>query len=69
MKFSDFKMFEKTPYKLPNPTTYVEALITGIKEEEKTFGPAFALRFIKYALWFIAQKTEEKRHKVIGMFF
>ncbi|WXG41735.1 MAG: hypothetical protein WED07_13395 [Candidatus Freyarchaeum deiterrae] len=60
LKVSDFKMFEKAPYKLRDYKNHLASLIMGIKEQEKTFGSAFAGRFIKNALRFIAQKTQEK---------
>nr|MDO8079164.1 hypothetical protein [Candidatus Freyarchaeota archaeon] len=60
LKISDFKMFDKAPYELPDPRTQTGLAIKAAKEVEKTYGPVFSLRFIKHALWFIAQKTGEK---------
>lgn len=53
-------MFEKAPYELADPRALTEIAVNGAKEEERTYGPVFTVRFIKYALWFIAQRTGEK---------
>jgi len=60
LKISDFKMFEKTPYEIPPPGPLTAIIISGLKEEEKTYGPVFPTRFIKHALEFEAQKIGEK---------
>lgn len=58
-KISDFKIFEKAPYEIPDPRRFIELALKGLREVEKTYGPIFTVRFIKYALWFIAQKIGE----------
>ncbi len=59
-EFSDFKMFDKAPYELPELRTFTEMAIGGIREVEKMYGPVFTVKYIEYALWFIAQKTGEE---------
>ncbi|WXG41825.1 MAG: hypothetical protein WED07_13845 [Candidatus Freyarchaeum deiterrae] len=59
-KPSDFKMLEEAPYEYPAPAAYFELVMNGIKQEEKTLGPAFTSRYIKYALQFLAQKYGEE---------
>ena len=60
VRLSDFKMFEKAPYELPDAKPFIELAIRGTKEIEKVYGPSFITIFIKHALWFIAQKIGEK---------
>jgi hypothetical protein len=60
LKLSDFTMFEKAPYELPDPRAFTKLAMVGINEVEKTYGPVFTVQFIKHALSFIAQKTREK---------
>ncbi len=57
---SDFKMFEKAPYELPETRPFLELAMRGTGELEKTYGPVFCTMFIKHALGFIAQKVGEK---------
>ncbi|MFB0562258.1 MAG: hypothetical protein ACETWM_13725 [Candidatus Lokiarchaeia archaeon] len=64
-EISDFKMLEKPPYKRPNPKPTIELKIKGLKEEEKTYGPIFSDRFIKYALQFVAEKFGETPKEAI----
>ncbi|MGQ9723378.1 MAG: hypothetical protein ACUVXA_18900 [Candidatus Jordarchaeum sp.] len=56
---SEFKMFEKAPYDLPDPRASTEFLLKGIEEEAKIYGPVFTAKFVKYTLEFIAQKIGE----------
>ncbi|MFB0561116.1 MAG: hypothetical protein ACETWM_07865 [Candidatus Lokiarchaeia archaeon] len=62
---SDFKMFEKAPYELPDPIAFTEVGLAAIKEEEKTYGAVFTNRFIQYALEFLHQKIGEEPPKHI----
>ncbi|MBS7251097.1 MAG: hypothetical protein KIH08_10995 [Candidatus Freyarchaeota archaeon] len=59
LKISDFKMFEKAPYEEPDPRVLTELIISGVRGEEKIYGPVFTARVIKHALNFMAQKGEE----------
>jgi len=59
LKISDFKMFEKAPYEDPDPRVLTELTISGIRGEEKIYGPVFTARVIRYALNLMAQKGEE----------
>jgi hypothetical protein len=59
-KISDFKMFEKAPYELPDPQALMNAQLLGFREQEKLFGPVFVIRLIKHALQFIAQRIGEE---------
>lgn len=61
----DFKMFEKASYDLPDIRPFMELSLRGTKEIEKTYGPVFCTIFIKYALWFIDQKTGDKPEEEI----
>jgi hypothetical protein len=65
LKISDFKMFEKAPYKLPPPKDFTELAIKSLREEEKMYGPVFSVRLIKHAQWFVTQKIGEKPTKDI----
>ena len=57
---TDFKMLENAPYELPDTNALIGALIVGIREQEKIFGPVFSTRLIMYALKFAAQRIKEK---------
>ena len=59
-KFSDFKMFEKAPYDIPDQKVHMNAQLISFREIEKLYGPVFATLLIKYALQFIAQRIGEK---------
>jgi hypothetical protein len=65
LKASGFIMLEKAPYEKLDPKVLVDLPILGIKEEEKTYGPVFTVRVIKYALRFVAQKFGEEPPKNI----
>ncbi|MBS7248984.1 MAG: hypothetical protein KIH08_00090 [Candidatus Freyarchaeota archaeon] len=56
---SEFVMFEKAPYDLPDVRTSTEFLLKGIEEEAKIYGPVFTEKFVKYTLEFISQKIGE----------
>ncbi len=55
-----FKMFERAPYDRADPRACTELVITGAKDVEKLYGPAFAKEVIKYALKAVAAKTGEE---------
>jgi hypothetical protein len=65
LEFPGFKMSEKAPYEVPPARPFTEFLIKGIKEVEKLYGSVFTIRFIKYALRFLAQKVGEEPPKNI----
>lgn len=60
IKTSNFKMFEKAPWEIPEPRTLLELTIMGTMEGIKLFGPAYTPRFIKHALDFVSQKIGDK---------
>nr|MDO8080082.1 hypothetical protein [Candidatus Freyarchaeota archaeon] len=60
LKLSDFKMFEKAPYKLPPPSAFTKLAISSLREEEKMYGPVFSSKIIKNFRWFVAQKIGEE---------
>jgi len=60
VKLSDFKMFEKAPYEKLNIINCTEMHISGAKEREKVYGPAFTTEFIKYALRIAAKELGEE---------
>jgi hypothetical protein len=49
-------MFEKAPYAQADPRACTELVITGAKDVEKLYGPAFTAEVIKYALAAAASK-------------
>jgi hypothetical protein len=57
IKLSEFKMCEPAPYEQPDPRTLIPLIIQTEKAVEKTYGPVFTIRFIKYTLQCVAQKT------------
>lgn len=62
-QISDFKMFDKTPYEQPDTIAVMEVIISGIRDEEKLYGPAFTSRVINYALQAVASQTGEEPPK------
>jgi hypothetical protein len=60
LKKYEFKILENAPYELPDTNALIGALIFGIREQEKIFGPVFSTRLIKHALEFMTQKTGEE---------
>jgi len=64
-RISDFKMLNKAPYKIPPPEPLTALILSGLSEIEKTYGPVFTLRFIRYALQFEAQKIGKKTYEDI----
>lgn len=52
-------MFEKAPYDKPDSRALTEAILNGIKEEERIYGPYFTSTFIKYALKGVSRITGE----------
>ena len=58
-KISDFKMFEKAPYELPDSKALIGTHLFAFKELEKLYGPVVSTLLIKHALQFIAQKIGE----------
>ncbi|MBS7252012.1 MAG: hypothetical protein KIH08_15675 [Candidatus Freyarchaeota archaeon] len=64
-KISDFKMFERAPYKIPDPKALMDAQMIGFMELEKFYGPVFKKLLIKHALQFISQKIGEEPPKNI----
>ncbi|WXG42014.1 MAG: hypothetical protein WED07_14845 [Candidatus Freyarchaeum deiterrae] len=66
LKITDFKMLEKPPYKLPEPRSMIELVMTkGVKEEEKMYGPVFTTKFVNFTLQYVAQKYGEKPKEAI----
>ncbi|WXG41982.1 MAG: hypothetical protein WED07_14655 [Candidatus Freyarchaeum deiterrae] len=65
IRISDFKMLGKASHEIPPPGPLTAIIISGLTEIEKTFGPVFTAKFIKYALQFEAQKIGEKTDKDI----
>jgi hypothetical protein len=65
LEISDFKMFENAPQEIPEPRALVEAVMMGIKEAEKFYGPVYTSLLIKSALEFVAEKIGEKSPKNI----
>lgn len=59
-KLSEFIMFEKTPYELPEPKLLTGFVIDGYKAVEKTYGPVYTTNFIKHALRFVKMKVGEE---------
>ncbi len=57
---SDFIMFEKTTYELPEPNTLTEIIMRGVKAQEKVYGPVFSAKVINYATRLIAQQRGEE---------
>nr|MDO8081243.1 hypothetical protein [Candidatus Freyarchaeota archaeon] len=58
-KISDFKMLEKAPYEKMDTRSNMELFIRGAKDKEKVYGPAFTVKFIKYALMGASRQTGE----------
>jgi hypothetical protein len=56
---SEFTMFERAPYDLPDVRTSTEFLLRGIEEEAKIYGPVFTEKFVRWTLEFISQKISE----------
>lgn len=52
----EFKMCEPAPYEHPDPKALTPLIIQTQKEVEKTYGPIFTARLIKYTLQCVAQK-------------
>ncbi|MFB0561118.1 MAG: hypothetical protein ACETWM_07875 [Candidatus Lokiarchaeia archaeon] len=59
-KISDFTMFEKAPYELPDPKVLTPLIMKALREVENTFGPVFTIRIIKYTLQRLSQKSGEE---------
>jgi len=59
-KISDFKMFEPSPFEPPDIVSFVGLAISALKEEEKTYGPVFSTKLVKYALEYESQQTGEE---------
>jgi hypothetical protein len=53
-------MFEKAPYAQADPRACTELVITGAKDVEKLYGPAYSAEVIKYALKAVAARTGEE---------
>lgn len=64
-KISGFKMFERAPYKIPDPKALMDAQMIGFIELERFYGPVFKKLLIKHALQFISQKIGEEPPKNI----
>ncbi|MEM2985134.1 MAG: hypothetical protein QXL24_07925, partial [Candidatus Jordarchaeaceae archaeon] len=47
-------------YDIPEVRTFTELAMEGVREVEKMYGPVFTVKYIRYALWFIAQKIGEE---------
>ncbi|WXG39227.1 MAG: hypothetical protein WED07_00070 [Candidatus Freyarchaeum deiterrae] len=62
---SGFKMFERAPYKVPDSRAFTEAIIDGIRGEEKIYGPFFTTTLIKYCLKAVAKTTGENQSEDI----
>lgn len=60
IKISDFKMFEKAPYELPDAKPLMDIQLIAFGALEKLYGPVVTALLIKYALQFIAQRIGEK---------
>jgi len=56
---SYFKMFERAPYELHDPIAFTELIVSGIRGEEKIYGPIFTARIIKYVLHLISRQSGE----------
>lgn len=56
---SDFKMFEKAPYEQPDTRAITELVMSGVKEEEKVYGPVFTIKVIGYALRLVSKYSGE----------
>jgi hypothetical protein len=54
-------MFEKAPYQKLDTRNNMEIHITGAKEREKVYGPAFTSHFIKYSLQAVSRLTGEEK--------
>lgn len=65
LEISDFKMFKESPFEPPDSTAFIGLAISALKEEEKTYGPVFSTRLIKYALQYESQQTREESPKDI----
>lgn len=57
---SKFKMLVGCPDYQPDSRAITELVMKGVREEEKTYGPVFATRFIKYALELEGEKIGEE---------
>ncbi len=65
MELSDFRMFEPTPYELPDPKTLAGLVVNAVKGVAETYGPVFTVKYIKNALEFEAKKIGEDPPKDI----
>ncbi|MFB0563641.1 MAG: hypothetical protein ACETWM_20775 [Candidatus Lokiarchaeia archaeon] len=65
LEISDFKMFKESPFEPPDSTAFIGLAISALKEEEKTYGPVFSNRLVKYALQYESQQTGEEPPKDI----
>ncbi len=57
---SNFIMFEKAPYELPDPAVLTPLIMKALTEVENTYGPVFTTRIIKYTLQQLSQKSGEE---------
>ncbi|MEM3585805.1 MAG: hypothetical protein QXO71_00660 [Candidatus Jordarchaeaceae archaeon] len=56
-----FKMFEKAPYDKPDSKALTEAILDGVREEERIYGPYFVSTLIKYALKAVSKVSGEQQ--------
>mgnify|MGYP005840957017 FL=1 len=60
LKLVILKMFADSSNLKINSRAFTDLIIKGAKEVEKTYGPVYTVRYIKYALEFEAKKIGEK---------